>query len=193
MEMRQIGWMFVLVALLACPGWADIINGSFETGDFTGWFVDAHGGYAEVVSGGTDGDWVASLKLEGSYVEIYGEMVFSPSHVFVSQRFIVPDDAQYLLFDSWVGGLGTLHVAIGDPNQPALIVSSCTPATYALPIWSKRGEEIQFAVLGRDTDQGDNNYAYLDNVRIVDVPEPSALLMLGAGLCSLRVLTRLRP
>jgi len=186
MKLLSVTHAAVLLAayavLLACPAGAGIINGSFETGDLTGWGSEEIGGYIEVVPGGTAGDWFASLKLEGRYVEMPSGTIFGPSYVGVAQRFVVPGDAQYLLFDSWVAGFGTLHVSLGDIHAPQIIVTSQAPATYALDVSDKQGQEVCFTTLGRDTDVGDNNYAYLDNLRLTDVPEPSSMLMLGAGL-----------
>ena len=117
-------------------------------------------------------------------------MVFGPSHVLVGQEFVVPEDAQYLLFDSWVAGFGTLHVALGDPNQPDIVVTSGTAVTYALPLAGMAGQHVVFAALGRDTDVGDNNYAYLDNVRFSDIPEPGTLTLCATGALAVCALGR---
>jgi len=177
-----------VVMLLVCPAWAEIINGSFETGDFTGWGGDAHKGYSEVVPGGTDGYWTARLKLEGTYVDMPGGTIFGPSHVGVAQRFLVPDDAEYLLFDSWVEGFATLHVSLVDVHQPEIVVSGHAPATYFLDISDRQGQEAVFMTLGRDTDVSDANYAYLDNVRLVLIPEPSCVLLVACGMAGVAAL-----
>jgi hypothetical protein len=190
--MRQTGWVFVLVALLACPAWADIINGSFETGDFTGWLIDELQGTAQVVAGGTEGDWVACLAPEGRDIWNGEEWVFSDGRVHLWQEDIdVPCDARFLLFDAWVQGYGLGYVSFPGPAQE-VVVSSIAPVTYAIDVSAIQGTTgSRLAMKARDTDVGDN-YVYLDNVRFSDIPEPGSFGLCLSGMLALWTLCRKR-
>ena len=196
MGLRQIAWMGVLVALLACPAWADIINGSFETGDFTGWVIDDWMGSASVIDGGTDGIKAARLKPEGRLVSSDDGPVFVHGFVFVGQELVVPADACYILFDAWVEGNVIGYSDLVDPNLPEVTITSFSPTTYSLNVWSWRGEEVLFGVVARDTALGDN-CVYFDNARFTNIPElptHSMLLLsaIAAGLVRLASDRRLR-
>ena len=192
MQMRQIARMCVLVALVACPAWADIINGSFETGDFTGWWTQDIKGYAEVVDGGTDGLEVARLVLEGHYI-LWGEdWVFSSADVWLSQESIqVPSDAQYLLFDAWVEGYGFAIASLTSDHK--VTVQSYVPVTYAIPVHDIVGTVKTLDFRGMDTEVG-QNCVYLDNVRFTDIPEPGTMYLCASALlaAALRTGTRRR-
>jgi len=180
MEMRQIVCLAGLVALLSCPAWADIINGSFETGDFTGWLTDESRGFAEVGPGGTDGSWMARLTLEGYYLPPPRDTQFGDALVGVFQHLEVPLHARFLLFDAWVDGFGVgyAHLPCADPTE--MIITVTQPTTFAIPVSQVSGQDCTFYFVGRDTDVG-SNHAYLDNVRFTDVPEPTtAMLVLSS-------------
>ena len=188
MEMRRIASMCLLVALLECPAWADIINGSFETGDFTGWYVDDVFGSAAVVDGGTDGWKAARLKPEGRNT-LDGDPPFVPGYVFVGQNLTVPHDACYILFDAWVEGDAIGYSDLVNPDFPEVTITSLLPATYSLDVSSRRGEQVLFGVVARDTAPGDN-YVYFDNVRFTDIPEPGTLALCATGALWLLTLRR---
>jgi len=170
----------VLVALLACPGWADIINGSFETGDFTGWHVDEVLGFAQVVPGGTDGVSMGQLTCEGTY-SVNDPDLFVPALVAVWQSVDVQAGDSWLLFDAWVDGNVTLQAVIPWGEWVEVTVTCATPSTYALPVWQAQGNSINVDFRARDYDIG-TNVAYVDNVRLTGVPEPAGSAMVAVGL-----------
>jgi len=57
-------------------GGATLVNGSFETGDLTGWTIIDNGSYVQtsptVVSGGTDGSYMSLLTTPGQYIPSWG-------------------------------------------------------------------------------------------------------------------------
>jgi len=188
--MRHLTLVAAVVALLACPAWADIINGSFETGDFTGWRLQEINGYGEVIEGGTHGLETARLVLEGHYIPWGEDWVFSSADVGLWQESVqVPLDAQYLVFDAWVEGHGFAIAGLTQDHK--VTVQSPVLTTYAIAVHDIVGSVKTIEFRGRDTEVGEN-YVYLDNVRFTDVPEPGALLMLGSGLLLTLNLTR-RP
>jgi len=190
MEMRQIVCLTGLVALLTCVASADIVNGSFETGDFTGWRTDDIGGFCQVVAGGTHGQWMARLTLEGRYLPDDGGYRFAPASTMLYQYPVdIPADAMYLLFDAWVEGDS---YAIASFTEDHLVeVTAAYPTQYAIDLTGIRGLSLELDFLGRDTDVGEN-YAYLDNVRFTDVPEPGTFGLCLTGILALWTVCRKR-
>ena len=180
--------VIAVAALLACPAGADIINGSFETGDFTGWHWQTSLSDALVVSGGTDGAWQAQIQLYGQYVELpSGRSGFGRGYTALWQEVVVPTDAQYLLFDAWVEGYayGQMHVHEWGEMEPDVFVYAGAPTTYAIDVSTLRGALAPFMFACYDTDVGDNNLVHLDNVRFTDVSEPSSILLMASGMAGL--------
>ena len=173
--------MCAVVALVACPAGADIINGSFETGDFTGWLKQEARGAASVVPGGTDGSWMAEMELHGEYVERPGGTVFAPALVCLFQELTVPGDAQFLVFDAWVEGFSTIRVFLSVPDSPEVLVSANGPTTYVVPVAGVQEVSTFVNFLARDEDVGTNR-AYLDHVRFTDIAEPSSAALLASGV-----------
>jgi len=172
----------VLIAgLLACSAWAEIINGSFETGDFTGWLTDEMRGYASVVPGGTDGGWKAQMALEGYYLDGPGGDDFAEGMVGVRQDLGVPLEAQFLVFDAWVQGSGVAYALLRFCGQSEITVAGSVPTTYAIRVMPAEAEVDEFYFTAWQTDAGDS-FVYLDNVRFSDIPEPATLVLLGCGL-----------
>ena len=180
----------VLIAgLLACSAWAEIINGSFETGDFTGWVLQEVKGDAQVVLGGTHGSYMASWSLRGSYVFRDGEWLFSPALVTLAQQVDLSPTDGSLLFDAWVSGSCTISVYATSGDVPDLVITGTAPVTYVIPLAEWEGTGVYAGFVGEDYDEGDN-HAYLDNIRIVEIPEPGSLALLGCGLGGVIPLTR---
>jgi len=180
MEMRQIVCLAGLGALLACPAWSDIINGSFETSDFTGWSVGAQSWYNEalVVPGGTDGDWHAFIHL------------WSNGNLHVAQNFDFTAGPYALAFDAWIEGDAHAVASVWEHTTAQSVVDfGPTPTTYVLDLSRYSNQTLAFAFevsTDRDTDEG---AGHLDNVRIVEIPEPGTLMMLSFGLvtCAVRI------
>jgi len=189
MEMRGIGCLCLLVALLACPGWSDIINGSFETGDFTGWLDQETRGVAEVVPGGTDGAWMAQMTLQGYYLPPPRDGDFGAALVGVFQDLEVPVDARFLLFDAWVDGFGVGYAHLPCTGLSETIITATQPTTSAIPVSDVAGQDCTFVFYGRDYEVG-SNHVYLDNVRFTDIPEPGTLALCATGALAVCALGR---
>jgi len=188
--MRYIVTVFI-AALLACPAVAGIVNGSFETGDFTGWLTDEMRGYASVVPGGTDGSWSAKMTLQGYYVDGPSGAVFGSAMVGVIQEFQVPAGAWCLVFDAWVIGASVGYASVPNPDEPLLSFTNTNPTTFAVPIGGSQGGVYRFGFWGEDTSPGDN-CVYLDNARVVVIPEPGAFGLLLTGLVATLTWRRVR-
>src|ERR1039458_10110967 len=154
-----------------------VTNGSFETGDFTGWTVNA--GLLDVETGPF---YVYSGAQDGAFYSIMGDV---GSDGTLSQTF--SDTAgQHYTFSFWfasVGDQGSDFSAYWDGGAPLLSLTN--PNTGAA--WS----EYSYSVTGTGSDtiqfnfRDDPAYMVLDNVSVSPVtttPEPSSLLLLGSGL-----------
>ena len=175
MEMRQVVCLGLLVAFLACAAWADIINGSFETGDFTGWRTQISLAAVEVAAGGTDGAWHARGELFG----VQAGDIFGPGLIVVWQEVCVPADAQYLLFDAQVAGPAYLNVHVHDAGEhnPDLTVTASGWNRYSVAVWDLQGLVRPVIFMARDYDVG-QRFIALDAVHFTNVPEPSTAAML---------------
>ena len=177
----------VIAALLACSAWAEIINGSFETGDFTGWLTDEMRGYASVVPGGTEGAWMAHMALEGYYVDAPDGPRFAEGMVGVRQDLGVPLVAQFLVFDAWVEGSAVAYALLRFCGEAEITVTGPVPTTYVIRVVCAEAEVDEFYFTAWQTDAGDS-FVYLDNVRFTDVPEPSCVLLVALGMAGVAAL-----
>jgi hypothetical protein len=182
----------VVVALVLALGtvgpvaFADIANGSFQTGDFTGWTLGGNTGFTGVCSncnGYTDEDGDGFYAFLGAV----------GSDTLLSQSFSDTSGQNYV-FSFWYNSDG------GTPNDFSAFWDG-TPLLTIIDGPNTGGEWINYtfteAGTGSDTIQfdvrNDPGYDGLDNVSVAGVspiPEPSSFLLLGSGLVALGGLRR---
>jgi hypothetical protein len=154
-----------------------LANGSFETGDLSGWTVNA--GLIDVVSGPF---YDYSAAQDGTFYTIMGDV---GSDGTLSQTF--SDTAgQHYTFSFWFASVGDNPSDFSASWDGISVLSLTNPNTGAN--WS----EFSFDVVGTGSDtisfaeRDDPAYMALDNVSVSPVvtttPEPSSLLLLGSGL-----------
>jgi PEP-CTERM motif-containing protein len=152
-----------------------IVNGGFETGDFSGWTVVTNGdGFTRVAQG---------YQLSGNYAAQFGQV---GSDAQISQSFTTTPGGFYT-FDFWL------------TNEEVPFHNDFTALWNGTPVYSVTNAGLfayteftftetatsDISTIQFDGRQDPGNF-YLDNVSVVDppapVPEPSALLLFGTGL-----------
>jgi hypothetical protein len=155
-----------------------VTNGSFETGDFSGWTQGGNTGSAFVGWSGTfgrscqDGHNCAFLRAVGSDETL-------------SQTLSDVVGTDYTLM-FWLGAVGN------DPSDFSVSWDGGTPLLSATdPITGSLWTQYSYTVTGTGSDtiqfafRDDPQYIYLDNVSVSATPEPATLGLLAAGLMAM--------
>jgi hypothetical protein len=173
--------MVALTSVLLFTGVASanlIVNGGFETGDFTGWTLTGNTGFTGVSAGNPNsGIYAAFLGSVGSdgymlqsasFSTIVGE-VYNVNFWLFSDGGI-PNDFGAV----YIGGTPVTLVALTNiPAQPYTLYQGQVTATLT-------SGNIAFNF------RNDPGFLWLDDVS-VQVPEPGTLILLGSGLLGLAI------
>ena len=166
---------------------ADLVNGGFETGDFTGWTltnVDLNNDFVMVV---TNSGNPSSPPNPGSYEAMLGK---TGSIGTISQTFATTSGQEYKV-SFWLAsdGLNTANTnvfqaqwnGVAQNLNPVLNANLSSPYT-----------QYQFTATASDTSstiafnfQNDPSVFHLDNVDATATPIPAAAWLLGSGLMGL--------
>jgi hypothetical protein len=186
MDSRMIFGSLMLLALSGLPVFGDNIvnNGSFETGDFTGWTTGGNFGFTSVTTGPF---YAFSGAQDGNFYAMGGAV---GSDATISQTLLDTVGATYT-FSFWLNGIGDAPSDFNAAWNGTTLLSLSDPNTGG--VWT----QFSYSVMGTGSDtitfglRNDPEFVALDNVS-VDTPEPTSLAMLGGGLVALRLRLRRR-
>jgi hypothetical protein len=181
LALRLVGAL-VLAALAAVPGQASaganlVQNGGFETGDLSSWTEVGNTGYAAVGCGGAPaGDCQAFFGPVGSPGGISQSLATTAGGMYAISFIFNSDGGTPGAFEVDFGGQTLLNMANPPAagNQSFSFDATATTASTVL--------QFQF--------QDDTGFLSLDAVQVSSVPEPSSLVLMGAGLLGLAAARR---
>lgn len=165
---------------------AALVNGGFETGDFTGWSVDSVNNWALVINSGTQyaGNYEAQLGTYGTAGTLYHDaFATTAGHQYTVSFWLKSEDvATGNLFQAlWNGQAQNLSPVLNaDLASPYTLYQFTTTAAGA-------SSTIAFNF------QNDLSVFGLDNVDVTEVaptPIPAAFWLLGSGLAGLAGIRR---
>jgi hypothetical protein len=170
-----------LAAVLAFPGSASadfVINGGFETGDFTGWTLSGNTSFTGVTTGNAHGGrWAAFSGPDGSLGELSQYIATTPGMTYTLTYFLRSDGRS--------------------PNEFRATFGDKTVDLTDLPAFGYTRESLAFTATDRSTlvrfdFRNDNGVFFLDDVSVSVVPEPGALVPSAVGFSLLFLWARWR-
>ena len=156
-----------------------VVNGGFETGDFTGWSTEAFYGSVGVSSGSAhSGTFSAGMSAPAE----------SGGSGQISQSFATVAGTQYQLSfwsEQGFGGFGSYLSA--SVNGTQVYANSRYDSTYFLHAvtFTASSATSSISFVGSD-----NFGVRLDDVSVTAVPEPSQWALIGFGLAAMGVVAR---
>jgi len=184
MRVKTLLVFVAAVLLTAAPmafGQNLVNNGSFETGDFTGWSVN---GLEEVVTGPFS---VYSGAQDGNWYSVWGNIGADGT---ISQTISTTAGQQYT-FSFWLAAVGD------DPSDFSAMWDGTTVYSQTDPNTGGAYQLFSFTVTGTGSDtitfngRDDPAWIALDNISVTPtsgtgtVPEPSSIMLMGSGALGL--------
>jgi hypothetical protein len=160
-----------------------VANGSFETGDFSGWVQTGNTGFSGVQCPGPgsvpNGSCDAFFGPVGSIGGITQNLNTQANTLYEIDFSFQPDGGTTSHFSALFGGTTLIDLT----NPPASAFHA-----YSFQALSSGGATTTLAFNFRD----DPGFLFLDAVSVQGVPEPATLVLVGIGLAGLLSLRRWR-
>ena len=150
-----------------------VLNGSFETGDFTSWTQFGNTGFTGVTCPGpsttvVDGNCAAFFGPVGSTGGIQQTLATTAGALYFANFAFLPDGGNPSSFSASFGGTSLVNL-VNPPSSAYQFFSFGLIATGP-------STTLQFSF--RD----DPGFLFLDKVEVLTTPEPATLSLLGLGL-----------
>jgi hypothetical protein len=162
-----------------------VVNGGFETGDFTGWTTQFDPSYPQYV--------VTSPAHTGAYAAQIAGYDFGPD---ILSQTIATTPGQIYNFSFWryQEGPADPTTSLTVTWDGATIFSEVNPANADYGVY--QGFSASVTGTGSDllafTSVNNPSYTYLDDVSVAQTPEPGFYGVMAMGLCGLVVAVRRR-
>jgi hypothetical protein len=171
--------VMALLAISAQVGTASaaLVNGGFETGDFTGWSVDSVNNWATVINSGSQyaGNYETQLGTYGTSGTLSQAFTTTAGQSYVVSFWLANDskDTTNVFQALWNNQVQTLNPVL-DATQASQYTQYQFNATAA-----DAASTLAFNFLN------DSSVFHLDNVDVTPTPIPAAFWLLGSGLAGL--------
>lgn len=171
--MRQL-LVSALAAMLVPAAFAQVVNGGFETGDFTGWST-------QPAQFGSDFGVNAAGAHSGSFGAFFAGFDGLPDSIV--QNVNATNGANYVL-SFWVrnqAATGRDQIIVAWESGVVYRDSATTTWTqFSFPVIA-HSSTPQVFVGGFDT----SDFSFVDDVSLTEVPEPGSVAVLGIGVLAL--------